>query len=150
MVVAKRQRREKPTKIEQRKVQGLEWGPQAKPTALLVSPIYTGQAQRGEDKCIKGGSLEGLRPFFSSSFGSACPHSSRVYYPLFFLIILSYNTHSSLASNFWCSETELRKLQTPLIELKSTLAYCKHHQKLLWEGLPSYPHRELVTKWEEG
>ena len=38
---AKRQRREKPVKIEQRKVQG----PQVKQTALLASPIYIGQAQ---------------------------------------------------------------------------------------------------------
>ena len=44
MVVAKRQRREKPAKIEHRKVQGPEWGPQVKQTALLASPIYIGQA----------------------------------------------------------------------------------------------------------
>ena len=44
MVVAKRQRREKSAKIEQRKVWGLEWGPQVKQTALLASPIYTGHA----------------------------------------------------------------------------------------------------------
>ena len=41
MAEAKRQRREKPVKIEQRKVQG----PQVKQTALLASPIYIGQAQ---------------------------------------------------------------------------------------------------------
>ena len=45
MAVAERQRREKPTKTEQRKVQGLEWGPQVKQIALLASPIYIGQAQ---------------------------------------------------------------------------------------------------------
>ena len=45
MVVAKRQGREKPAKIEQRKV----WGPQVEQTALLASPIYIGQAQ-GEEK----------------------------------------------------------------------------------------------------
>ena len=49
MVVAKRQGREKPTKIEQRKVRGPEWGPQVEQTALLASPIYIGQAQ-GEEK----------------------------------------------------------------------------------------------------
>ena len=43
MVVAKRRGREKPTKIEQRKV----CGPQIKQTALLASPIYTGQAWGG-------------------------------------------------------------------------------------------------------
>ena len=47
MVVAKRQGREKPTKIEQRKV----CGPQVKETALLDSPIYIGKAQ-GEEKNI--------------------------------------------------------------------------------------------------
>ena len=52
MVVAKGQGREKPTKIEQRKVQGLEWGPQVKQTALLASPIYIGQAQWEEKKHI--------------------------------------------------------------------------------------------------
>ena len=48
MAVTKRQRREKPTKIEQRMVQGIEWGPQAKQTAVLTSPIYIGQAQEEE------------------------------------------------------------------------------------------------------
>ena len=46
MAVVKRQRREKPSKIEQRKVRG----PQVKQTALLASPIYIGQAQREEKK----------------------------------------------------------------------------------------------------
>ena len=55
MVVAKRQNREKPAKIEQRKVQRLDQGPQVKQTALLASPVYKGQAQRRGDKCIKRG-----------------------------------------------------------------------------------------------
>ena len=54
MVVAKRQGREKLMKIQQRKVRGLEWGPQAEQTALLASPIYIGEAQ-GEEKNIKRG-----------------------------------------------------------------------------------------------
>ena len=45
MVVAKRQGREKPAKIEQRKVWEPEWGPQVKQTTLLAGPIYIGQAQ---------------------------------------------------------------------------------------------------------
>ena len=49
MAVAKRQGRENPVKIEQRKVPGPEWGPQVEQTALLASPIYIGQAQ-GEEK----------------------------------------------------------------------------------------------------
>ena len=44
MAVAKRQGREKPVKIEQRKVWGPEWGPQVEQTK-----IYIGQAQ-GEGK----------------------------------------------------------------------------------------------------
>ena len=55
MAVAKRQGREKPLKIEQRKVWRLEWGPQVKQTALLASPIYVGQAQGEEKKHIKKG-----------------------------------------------------------------------------------------------
>ena len=55
MVVAKRQRREKPTKIEQRKVWGLEWGPQVKQTALLARPVYAGQAQREEKRHTERG-----------------------------------------------------------------------------------------------
>ena len=48
MAVAKRQRKEKPTEIEQRKVRGPEWGPQVKQAAFLVSPIYMRQSQ-GEE-----------------------------------------------------------------------------------------------------
>ena len=46
MAVAKRQGREKPAKIEQRKVPG---GPQVEQTTLLAGPIYIGQPQ-GEGK----------------------------------------------------------------------------------------------------
>ena len=46
MAAAKRQVREKPGKIEQRKVRGLEWGLQVEQT-LLASPIYIGQAHGG-------------------------------------------------------------------------------------------------------
>ena len=46
MAVVKRQRRQKPAKIEQRKVQG----PQVQQTALLAGPIYTGQAPGEEEK----------------------------------------------------------------------------------------------------
>ena len=50
MVVAKRQRKEKPVKMDQKKIWGLEWEPQVKQTALLASPIYIGQAQWEETK----------------------------------------------------------------------------------------------------
>ena len=54
-MVAKRQRRGKPSKIEQRKVWGQEWEPQVKQTALLASLIYIEQAQGEEKKHIKRG-----------------------------------------------------------------------------------------------
>ena len=53
--VAKRQGREKPRKIEQRKARGPEWGPQVRQTALLASSIYIGQAKEEEKKHIKRG-----------------------------------------------------------------------------------------------
>ena len=68
MAVAKRQRQEKPTKKKKKKVCSLEWSPQVIQRALLASPIYIGQAQVGGDKCIKGGSLEGLGLLFCSLF----------------------------------------------------------------------------------
>jgi len=49
-----------------------------KTTALLPSLIYIPQAQGEGDKCIKGGSLEGLRPHFWVG------PPSRVYFPLLF------------------------------------------------------------------
>ena len=52
MAMAKRQRREKPAKIEQRKVRGPERGLQGKQTALLASPIYIRQAQ-GEETNVE-------------------------------------------------------------------------------------------------
>ena len=45
MAVAKKPGREKPTKIEERKVRGPEWEPQVKQTALLAGPVYIGRAQ---------------------------------------------------------------------------------------------------------
>ena len=56
--MAKRQRRAKPVKIEQRKVQGSERESQVKQTPLLASLLYIGQAQ-GEEKNIKRGAKIG-------------------------------------------------------------------------------------------
>ena len=75
--MAKRQRREKPAKLEQRKVRGLEWEPQVKQTALLASPIYIGQAQEGGEKTHKKNGAK-FRPrdfLFFTSFGSAHLHN---------------------------------------------------------------------------
>ena len=83
MTVAKRQGREKPTKTEQRKVQMLELGPQVKQAGLLASPIYIGQAQWEEKARIKRGAKIGLgASLLFESFGSACPHASKIYFPL--------------------------------------------------------------------
>jgi len=71
-------------KIEQRRVQGLEGGPQVEKTALLASPIYMGRP-RGRRKKIKRGAKIGMGgggSLLFTSFGSACPHTSRMYFPL--------------------------------------------------------------------
>ena len=139
MAVAKRRGREKPVKIEQRKVWGPEWGPQVEETALLASPIYIGQAQ-GEEKHIKRGARgPGVSlPHALSLFLSLSPSTSRLLGQhalmprgcifLYFLnktelehraVTLSKNCDTpraltSVASNFCCDETEPRKLHTPL------------------------------------
>ena len=64
MALAKRQRRDKPVKIEQRKIWGPEWGPQVDQTVLLASPIYIGQAQREEKKHVKRGAKTKTALFF--------------------------------------------------------------------------------------
>ena len=66
-VVAKR--REKPAKIEQRKVSGPEWGPQVKQTALLASPNYIGQVQEEEKKTYKKRSQNWAGGFSSHLLG---------------------------------------------------------------------------------
>ena len=78
MLVAKMQRRKKPSKIEQRNVPGPEWEPRVKQTALLASPINIGLAQGEEKKRIKRGAK--TEPISSS--GLAGPHISRKYFPL--------------------------------------------------------------------
>ena len=89
MAVAKRQRRKKPAKIEQRKIPGPEWEPQMKHAALLASPVYRGQAQGEEAKMDWG-----------SSFGLACPHASRMYFSFARQIKLSCNWAVTLVCCF--------------------------------------------------
>ena len=133
MAVAKKQRREKPEKIEQRRVLGQEWGPQVKQTALLASPVYIGQVQGKEKNHIKRGAKIGLgASLLFASFGLACPHTSRMYFPLLSKsnwavtwscntgpskeITQGCNTGPSIPSNFCCDETEPRILQIPRTE----------------------------------
>ena len=118
--MAKRQRREKPMKIEERKVSGQEWKHQVKQTALLASPIYIGQTQGKEKKQIKrgakvelgGGAVPSL---LFTSFGLARCHASRMYFPLLskqnWAVIQSCNTGLSLKFLLWQDRT--KKLHTP-------------------------------------
>ena len=109
MTVAKRQRREKPVKIEQRKVQGPEWGPQVKQTALLASPVYIRQAQGEEKNIQKEEPKLSQGVLFSSQPALTPPGCIFLCLP----IKLSYNTGPSVTSNFCCGKTELRKSHTP-------------------------------------
>ena len=68
MAVAKR--REKPVKIEQRKVQGPEWEPQVKQTALLDGPIYIGEAQ-GEKNIKTEAKASALSPLCTGALFSS-------------------------------------------------------------------------------
>ena len=78
MVVVKRQRREKPVKIEQRKVREQS----EYQTALLASPIYTGQAQVRRKNIKRGAKIEPRSSLLFPSFGLTHPHALRMYFPL--------------------------------------------------------------------
>ena len=96
MAVAKRQEREKHSKIEQRKVQGLELEPQVEQTALLASSIYIRQAQRKEKKTYKKRSqrARGFSPLSLSLcvFWVCMPSYLQDVFPFIFQIKLSCNT----------------------------------------------------------
>ena len=96
-----------------------------KHTCFLASPICLGQAQWGEDKCIKGGSPEGLRPLL---WGWPALMTRRWNYPLIFLIKLSCNTglpiqifaavrqnweNYSLPGHIWCQALDVTWLKQP-------------------------------------
>ena len=91
MAVAKRQRREKPAKIEQKKVQGPRTGVRTsgKTTTLLAGPTYIGQAQ-GEISIKRGGKASSLslpHALGRSSpcvFGLTCHHASKMDFPAIF------------------------------------------------------------------
>ena len=113
MAVAKRQRKEKNTKIEQRKVQGLEWEPQVTQTVLLASPVYIGQAQSEEKEHIKRGAKIGLWILFLCFFRVSPPSHLEDVFSFACQIKLTCNTGPSCTSNFCCGETEWKKLHTP-------------------------------------
>ena len=94
MAVAKRQGRENPAKIEQRKLRGPECGLQVEQKALLASPVYIGKFP-GEGKNLykeapkgRGEGLSRARVLavflLFASFGWACPHALRIYFPFIF------------------------------------------------------------------
>ena len=58
MVVAKRKRKERRTKMEQKKIPGPDREPQGKQRALLASPVYTGQAQGEEGHTKRGANMQ--------------------------------------------------------------------------------------------
>ena len=81
-MVAKRQRKKKPTKVE-KECPRTGVRTHVKKTALLASPIYTGQAQEEEKKNTKrGAKIEPQASLLFVSFGLACPHTSRMYFTL--------------------------------------------------------------------
>ena len=88
MVVAKRQGREKPTN---RSKEGLRTGGRTSGrTNRTPGWPNLHRAVQGEEKTYKkrsqragASSLSPLLSVFFTSFGSACPHASRMYFPLF-------------------------------------------------------------------
>ena len=85
MAVAKRPGREKPAKIEQRKVLGPEREPQVKQTTHLPKPNLH-RTGPGTEKLIKRGAktLSLSRVMGRSSlhvFVSMCPHASKMDFP---------------------------------------------------------------------
>ena len=104
----------------------MEWEPQVKQTALLASPIYIGQVQ-GEEKR----KTNKMRSQNWDSLSSLCffwvgpPSCLEDVFSFVCQIKLSCNqavtlscnnTCPSIASNFCCGKTELRKLQTLLVK----------------------------------
>ena len=144
MAVAKKQGREKPVKIEHRKVRGPEWGPQGEQRALLASPVYTGQAQ-GEEKHKKrrqkarGLSLpcvhaRSLSLFSSHLLGWHAPMPQGCIF-LYFLnkteeaITLSQSFDTpralmSITSNFCWEETQPRRIHLPNKSIKHGQDLC--------------------------
>ena len=115
MVVAKREGKEKPTKIEQRKVQGQVWEPQGKQTALLAVQFTKGRLRGREKKTYIERSKN-----WAEGFSSLCvlwfglPWCLEGVFSFACQIKLSCNTGLSITSNFCCGKTEPRKLQTTL------------------------------------
>ena len=131
MGVAKRPGREKPAKIQQRKVWGPEWEPQVKQTALLDGPIYIGQAQ-GEKNIKRGARASSLSPtcWGALLFASLDQRALTPWRWIFLLsskhnraVTLSCNTDLSKSCNTVCPRPESCDPPRGL--------YC-HSKSLLW------------------
>jgi len=95
--------------MERKKIWGLEWEPQVKQTALLASPVCTGQA-RGQRRWGLGGGRRQIykrrksRRTEASPLGLSCPHAFACW------IKLSYNQAVTLVHHFksllWWDRTE--------------------------------------------
>ena len=110
-------------KIEQRKVRVPEWEPQVKWTALPASPIYTEQAQEEEEKTYKKRSQNWAFSLFYSHLCFSLPSTLEDVFSFACQIKLSCNNGPPIASNFCCSETEPRKLQTSLVYVVLFLSF---------------------------
>ena len=114
-MVAKRQRKKKLTKLR-KECPRTAVRTHVKKTALLASPIYIGQAQEEEKKKYKKRSQNWATGFSSLHFfWVGLPSHLEDVFSFACQMKLSCNTGLSVTSNFCCGETELRKLQTPLI-----------------------------------
>ena len=90
MVAAKQTKKGKACENRTKESPRTRVGPQVKQTALPASPIYIGKARGGAEggrggrkKTLKrGAKIELETSLLLTSFGSACPHASRMYSPL--------------------------------------------------------------------
>ena len=114
MAVAKRQRRERPAKIDQRMVRGPEWGPRVKRTALWLAQFTQGRLRRRRKKHIDREAKIELSLSSLRIFCVGLPSSLEDVFSFACQIKLSCSTGPPIASNFCCSKTEPRKLQTSL------------------------------------
>ena len=78
MAVAKREKREKPVKIEQRKGPKIRVRTSSKTNSPLDIPI-SGGGEKNTQK--RGAKIEPGVSLLFASFGSACPHVWRMYFP---------------------------------------------------------------------
>ena len=137
MEEAKRQGREKSAKIEQRKVQGLEWGPQVEQTAFLASPIYIEQTQ-GEEKTYKKRSRR--------AGGLSVSHACSFFLSLSSLHLLGRHALTPQGCIFLCflNKTDLSKnYNTDCLRAVMRFNVCRF-KSLLWRDRTE----EITLPWQ--